>query len=92
MYKGAKVCDEMKHDYFCRYKGTNTTDSVMSLLYSILKQKRTRLKLIFNNSFNELAHRNLVNLFQVSSKDSNYLSISTMANMGTELSYSLLKY
>ena len=82
----------MKYDYFCRYKGPNTTDSVMSLLYSILKQKGTRLKLIFNNSLNEFAHRNLVNLFQASLKDSDYLSISVMANMGTGLSYSLLKY
>ena len=82
MQKGAKVCDEMKYDYFCQYKGTIATDSVMSLLYSILKQKETYVKLIFNKSLNGLAYRNLGNLFQVSLKDSNYMSICVMGNMG----------
>ena len=60
----------------------------MSLLFSYVfviqyfTTKGTRLKLIFNNSLNGLAHRNLVNFFQASLKDSNYLSISIMTNMG----------
>ena len=54
----------------------------MSLLYGTLKQKGTRLKLIFNSSLSGQAHRNLVNFFQASLKDSNHMCITVMGNMG----------